>query len=433
MLRTNGGYLFKWIWCGLLILAATIAEANEKNSFEFVRPLLFQVKTLTSENAEKTSYGTGFVIEKTGWLATNFHVVADSIWKPKKYKIYVDVDGANIEAQVIGTDIVNDLAIIKTDKSFSQNLKLATRTIKHGSEVLSFGLPEDLNWTVVKGVYNGLLEQGPYQTIHLSAPLNPGMSGGPTLNNAGDVIGINAAGRRASQEISFAVPAQKLIELIARTKARGKKEIDHMQDIESNASELQKSMFELILKGFSQSKKLGDWNLPKFDKSIRCWGNQSDFDPNKDKISISAEDCQIENSLYIDGERTFGTFEINFDILENHKLPNWIWSLSHGNVFGLIPQMVYMYEKESMINFLSPRCLRHQVKNKHGQTLLMNFCLQKISPFVNLYDGYLNLHISRHQKVLRAKATLSGFSRENLEQLTKAILNFNFEAELVKN
>lgn len=68
--------------------------------------------------------------------------------------------------------------------------------------------------SLIEGVYNGLLESGPYQIVHVSTPLNEGMSGGPSVNETGKIIGVNDARILFSNNISFIVPVSKLASLI---------------------------------------------------------------------------------------------------------------------------------------------------------------------------------------------------------------------------
>src|SRR5260370_17484180 len=70
------------------------------------------------------------------------------------------------------------------------------------------GNPLDLGFTIIEGTYNGLVERSYNDRVHFSGALNPGMSGGPTVNGEGLVVGINVATRRGGQLVSFLVPAR---------------------------------------------------------------------------------------------------------------------------------------------------------------------------------------------------------------------------------
>lgn len=410
-----------------LILSLSVEAAEKNAQFEKIRPALFQVKTITPGQEEKRSYGTGFVVGKNGLLATNFHVVAEHIWKPSKYKIVIDIQGQNIGAKVVAIDIINDLAIIQVEQKFNSVLKLSPSAIKQGQSAYSYGLPEDLDWTVVQGVYNGVLEQGPYQLIHLSSPLNPGMSGGPTTNTAGDVIGINSSGRLRSQEISFAVPSIYLLDLLKNLKDG--KPFEPIKKIEIQSQILQDKMTKILIKGFQNKKNFHDIDIPKFDKSLRCWGDSSGSRNENSLILNNTDICQIENSLFIDGERSFGTLKIEFRLDENLKLNPLAWGHYKAQTFGKTESFVRYFVKDSAINFLKEKCLRRRVIQTYSpEPAILGTCLQKITPFHDLFDAYIfyQIPLVSNSKSLTAEIMLSGFSEKNIQKITEALLKYSF-------
>lgn len=411
-----------------LFIPLQLFAQTASTRFERIRPTLFQVKTISPGQQEKRSYGTGFVVDKEGLIATNFHVVADHIWKPKKYKIVIDNKGQNVDAQVVALDIVNDLALIKVDMKFSTALKIVPGASRQGQEAFSYGLPEDLDWTVVRGVYNSILEQGPYRLVHLSTPLNHGMSGGPTTNAAGEVIGINSAGRMRAQDISFAVPAEYLVNLIREYKT--KPQTDFLETIEDQAVELQNKMTQILLKGFDNKKKFNSILLPKFDKSLRCWGDSAGGDIESSPILKNKETCVVENSLFIDGERSFGTLHLEFQLDENKKLNPLAWAHYRAQSFSNTNQFVHFFVKDSVINFNREKCMRQTVMKTPEDKIVIATCVQKISPFKDLYDTYIFFQSEVNEKnSIRVQLMLSGFNQKNIQSLTKSLLNYKFTKE----
>ena len=85
-----------------------------------------------------------------------------------------------------------------------------------GERIYSLGNPLDVGFAVIEGTYNGLVERSFYPTIFFAGSLNPGVSGGPTLDQHGQVIGINVAARRDGEQVSFLVPAPFAEELLER-------------------------------------------------------------------------------------------------------------------------------------------------------------------------------------------------------------------------
>jgi len=137
--------------------------------------------------------GSGFIIDKKGYVLTNYHVVEDAF----TVSLTLD-DGMRFEGEVIGSDKENDLAIVKFDPG---NEVLTTipfgksDTLKVGQRVLAIGNPFALERTMTTGITD--------------ASINPGNSGGPLLNSKGEMIGINTmiySPSGGSVGIGFAVP-----------------------------------------------------------------------------------------------------------------------------------------------------------------------------------------------------------------------------------
>ncbi len=160
--------------------------------------------------------GSGIVIDSNGTILTNYHVVENAI------KVTVSFEkGQTVNAQVLGTDPSNDLAILKipTDGLTLHPLVLGdSSTAQVGDPVLAIGNPFDLERTLTTGVISALQREitAPNgfaidNVLQTDAPINPGNSGGPLLDASGRVIGINSqietgGSGDGSVGIGFAVP-----------------------------------------------------------------------------------------------------------------------------------------------------------------------------------------------------------------------------------
>ena len=160
--------------------------------------------------------GSGIVIDNNGTVLTNYHVVENAI------KVTVSLEkGKTVDAQVIGKDPSNDLAVLRIHPD---GLKLHPLTLGNssgvqvGDPVLAIGNPFDLERTLTTGVISALQRQitAPNgftitNVLQTDAPINPGNSGGPLLDDSGRVIGINSqietgGSGGGSVGIGFAVP-----------------------------------------------------------------------------------------------------------------------------------------------------------------------------------------------------------------------------------
>jgi len=173
---------------------------------------------------KQQSLGSGFIINKDGYIITNNHVVdhADEI----KVKLS---DGREFKAKVVGRDKKTDLALIKISSLFKDLpvLELGdSDKMRVGDWVLAVGNPFGLEHTVTQGIISAtgrVIGSGPYDNfLQTDAPINPGNSGGPLVNLKGEVIGINTAIVPGGQGIGFAIPSSLAKSITAQLKEKGK-------------------------------------------------------------------------------------------------------------------------------------------------------------------------------------------------------------------
>ncbi|MCK5359267.1 MAG: trypsin-like peptidase domain-containing protein, partial [Gammaproteobacteria bacterium] len=192
-----------------LVSSSSYAEDKAKLIFSQSSPMVLQVKVIDKASGNKSTIGSGFQVSSSGVIATNYHVVSDFILDPEKYSIEVlDHNDKAIDATLINFDIVHDLALLKIKNLEMSALNLSQTQPSQGNRIYSMGNPHDLGMTIIEGTYNGLVEGSRYQKYLFSGSLNSGMSGGPVLNNAGDVIGVNVS--KGGEQISFLVPVKHL-------------------------------------------------------------------------------------------------------------------------------------------------------------------------------------------------------------------------------
>lgn len=173
---------------------------------------------------KRQSLGSGFIINKEGYILTNNHVIENAT----EIRVSLSADKKEFEARKIGADQKLDIALIKIE--INEELPVATlgnsEDLQIGEWVVAIGNPFGLGGTVTAGIVSQkgrVIGAGPYDNfIQTDASINPGNSGGPLFNIRGEVVGINTAIIAGGQGIGFATPINMVKEVITQLKEKGK-------------------------------------------------------------------------------------------------------------------------------------------------------------------------------------------------------------------
>jgi serine protease Do len=172
--------------------------------------------------------GSGFIIDKSGLIVTNNHVVAGAT----KIKIKLP-DGRTFDATLVGTDPATDVALlrVKADKPLPTVEFGNDRALRVGDWVVAVGNPFGLSNTVTAGIVSSIGRdigggEQPYTDfIQIDAPINRGNSGGPTFDLRGQVVGMNSmifSPTGGSIGIGFAIPSSTIKDVVAALQAHGR-------------------------------------------------------------------------------------------------------------------------------------------------------------------------------------------------------------------
>jgi len=376
--------------------------------FDVFSSSIYQVKIIDVESGSQSSIGSGFVVLDGYSFATNYHVISSLVHQPAQYRAEILRNGVAIELVIDTFDIVHDLAVLvpKDQEFLGQPLVLSSEPINKGKPLFSIGNPHDIGMTVVEGTYNGLVEHQFIDLIHFSGSINPGMSGGPVINTAGHVVGINVA--TSGDQIGFLVPVQALQYLLERrVMNRGK---DFMALIQEQVGAFTDNVIDDFLASSWQLAPMGDVEvLGALSSRMECWGDtDKDEEGQIDRIS---KGCSNNDTIYI--ERGFNTGTIAYEF-EYQRAYDWHTSTFYqtmtNNLFGVGPGN--RANEDGVDNYQCKISVVHDPQQNMAKKV--NYCVRPYTNIKGLFDAfYLAASIDKKDRMLIEHYTLSGITQSS--------------------
>ena len=286
------------------------SPSEPSRDFSGLYDLIYQVKVVTDKAGSKSSIGSGFQISADGLIVTNYHVISAHVSNPDRYRIeYLDQQGNSGPLQLLDFDVIHDLALLRHPDANERFFQISPSKMSKGDMIYALGNPHDLGITLVFGAYNGPVEHSYDEQILFSGSLNPGMSGGPGLNDKGDVIGVNVA--TAGSQLSFLVPAERVTEL--RDRARTLDAQDYPGEIAAQVLAWQERRLGSLLEVAWTTEPLGASDvLGEIRQDFQCWGSSNEDNQQK-TVEILRRTCNAGNRLFIDGRLTTGQIHFSFE------------------------------------------------------------------------------------------------------------------------
>ncbi len=221
----------------LAVLATVPAEAAPKSDTEeestvsiykqTVRATVFLSSSYVAGPVKNMTSGSGFILDESGILVTNAHVVSGA--HHVGAQLY---DGQRVKVEVIGIDHYTDVAVLKLT-GFTGKLPIvrlgSSEKLRVGQRTLVIGNPYGLGFGLSTGIISGIDRLPPTLSLmdprvpllQTTAPINPGDSGGPLVDSDGRVIGITTAMLAGTQNIGFAIPINLVKEVVKELKTTG--------------------------------------------------------------------------------------------------------------------------------------------------------------------------------------------------------------------
>lgn len=283
-------------------------SSDASQLFSRFQDKIVQIRVINEATGQKTSIGSGFLVGDGSLIATNYHVISDVLQKENHRPEYIDNADHSGSLSLVNVDIIHDLALLRADKVLGTGFTLAG-VPNQGEALFALGNPHDLGFVIIDGINNGLLRKSARAQILFSGSLNSGMSGGPTLNSQGDVVGINVSYLSSGSDISFIIPAQYLQALIDTANSAPKNLNDTITEQLFADNE---SYYGEALKRQWQQGTVGNYRVAlAMSDDVRCWDSSPDPDI-EDLIGAQSVSCFNDRSTYINNDVSIGEFGYSY-------------------------------------------------------------------------------------------------------------------------
>jgi len=308
------GLLLWWL------LALPAAALDSREIYQQNQERVFQVRVLNRETGKKSSIGSGFIVGDGFQLATNYHVISQVVAEPERFYItYVSNSGREGELSLLVMDVAHDLALLGSAQRLGDPIEMSELPPR-GAAIFAMGNPLDLGLSIAVGTNGGILNQTDDSRILFSGSLNPGMSGGPTFNELGAVIGINVA--TARNDISFIVPSRFLTDLIARgDSGRYDAKTDLKAEVANQVLDYENRYIDQLLSSDWPSLELRQFRVPEaISPTVRCWDNSARLKAVARYQRFQVR-CSNQNHVYLDADNQFvGRLVYEYYWLESQDL-----------------------------------------------------------------------------------------------------------------
>ena len=409
-------WLIGLAWFGSVTgLAAQERDPGSAAVFERFADRVIKLQVVESGSGAKSSLGTGFFVAADGRLVTNYHVIAETVADDRYRLEWLDRDGSVGPARVLAIDVIRDLAVVATDRARERFFSLTTPNIAKGARLYSLGHPEDLGLSIVEGTYNGLLEHTLYPKIHFTGPLNPGMSGGPSLTADGVVVGVNVA--TAGNSLSFLVPAEAASELLASAVPDNPASFEDR--IAGQVLANQARYLGTLFRGADSSVRIGPFALPTQPAPFfRCW---ADADRDEDALYEFVDHrCSTDDYIYLSGTQSSGIVSLSHRVVVSRGLnPLRFYALYSGQ-FSQDHSDGSEFESEDQVT--AYQCRDNNIR-RDRLVMRVSFCVRRYKEYRGLYDARLKAAVlgARDAGVV-SQLNMSGVSFENAERLARQYL-----------
>ena len=404
--------LLLWVQPVLLVQAAD----RSSSLYSEVEQSIYQVRVINRKTGHKRTIGSGFVVDHAGVLATNYHVISAYANDPETYVLdYLSTSGDTGPLELLDVDVLHDLAVLQAQEPLGQALQTSLVPEK-GAVLYALGNPLDLGFSIVSGTNNGILTNSEDNNILFSGNLNSGMSGGPALNEAGKVVGVNVA--TAGNDVSFLVSVQYLNILLERLRLRNfKPASDLRSEIVQQLHDNSVEMMKRLASNDWDTVEIGGFEVPaRLGKSVSCWDGSSEAEE-RGLVNVVAANCSNELDIYLDEKLSVGGIQYQYTWFDTESM--------------IPPRFYRMYESQNGSGMESTgdkdNVTRYQCRTNFvdvsGQDFKMTVCRRDYRRYVGLSDVLVTgVMVSQKKRGLMFDMALLGTDFDGAIKLIRRML-----------
>lgn len=414
-------FLARVLLSSLLWQGAALAAATEV--FEKYADRVVQVRVLEQGSGSKSVIGSGFYVSPDGIVLTNYHVVSSLVFQPNDFRVeLLDSAGKTLAARVLDVDVVHDLAILKAEAALVSHFTLEQIEPVRGARLYSLGNPHDVGFSILEGTYNGLIAESLYEHVHFSGSLNGGVSGGPTLDELGRVVGVNVSS--FGNQLSFLVPVKFAKELFDRAGEAPKGPAPPLLErVRESLLANQERVTRLLLDAQMPHTRLGAWELPgRWLPQLREWADRSKDNEPQRRYRWTSYGARSEDSVYLSSGDYTGTVSLSHMLFERAGSgPTQLYRQA-GQTFMSTGLLSMSDESEPSPTMTRWKC-RDSIVRQGTARMKAVVCLRAYKQLEGLYEALVRyLALDDPDRTVVGELTLTGFNTANVEAISRRFL-----------
>ncbi len=416
------------VWVTSFLLSMNVvakAEADLEDA-SALSPIVPIVTVGGDARSLAVSGGTAFVVSKDGVLATAYHSISDAVMRPDKYKIFVTIPGkASMHAKVLSLDVINDLALLKVNLSFSRELKLRQAPLVKGESLSSIGY-SSYKLSRAEGKFVETIADAIRLGLLVSASVVPGMSGGPVLDTNGEVVGINKAISVDPTHIGLiAVSSWTLALMVQKAKPfkDGLSVLESQNLVQKQLLAAEKSLLADWRKIHRQDSLQSVWAVDRRGSSVYCHmatHDEIDWQDTGKQFDAKVERCALLLTTNQDCEGPIADYWFTYSSFSNNTLSDSEYSAvlikAYEQPANDVSKPIRSKLKKDGTTYT---CRNETIVNKAGVPLRFSECTRPYPQIPLLMDAQVKVltEIPHGRKQLVAAMGLYGFRPESIREM----------------